>query len=121
MPNLTKGTGWKNVPTTVKIYSVRDNRDERRKMPIAVFETYEIARSYAETIVEECEEKGISYDYDIEETTISTAIVNMLARAIPDRKIPTGSGSYSTVYLLLRQDITGITRRRQQWQNQTIT
>lgn len=82
MPNLTKGTGWKNVPTTVKIYSVRDNRDERRKMPIAVFETYEIARGYVEAIVEECEEKGISYDYDIEETTISTAIVNMLARAI---------------------------------------
>lgn len=82
MPNLTKGTGWKNVPTTVNIYSVRDNRDERRKMPIAVFETYEIACGYVEAIVEECEEKGISYDYDIEETTISTAIVNMLAKAM---------------------------------------
>lgn len=70
----------------IEIYALVDNYNDRRKAPVAVFGTYNNAEDYTEKLVEIHEEKGESYDYDIEPIAIDLTSVIMAVEAAVNRK-----------------------------------
>lgn len=71
----------------IEIYALVDNYNDRRKAPVAIFGTYNNAENYADKLVEIHEEKGKSYDYDIEPITIDLTSAIMAVEAAVNRKL----------------------------------
>lgn len=71
----------------IEIYALVDNYHDRRKAPVAIFGTYNNTEDYTEKLVEKHEEKGESYDYDIEPITIDLTSIIMAVEAAVNRKL----------------------------------
>lgn len=71
----------------IEIYALVDNYNDHRKAPVAIFGTYNNAEDYAEKLVEIHEEKGESYDYDIEPIVIDLTSTIMAVEAAVNRKL----------------------------------